>query len=89
LQAGPPALDSRLSVDDKIDFVTKIAVRENGFPSFKMLAVDRFIVKKPVLCDVARQEDVEDPVGNQPKLTVKSRELRDINRATTATRRVP
>ena len=39
----PPALDSRLSLDDKVHFVAKIAVRENGFPSFKMLAVDRFI----------------------------------------------
>ena len=79
--ANTLAFDSRLSLDDKVNLIAKIAVRENGLSPLKMLAVHRLIVKQPKLRDVPRQEDVKNPVGNQAKLTIKTWKLRDINAA--------
>ena len=77
----PIALNGCLPFYDKVNFVAKIAICENRFPWLEMLAMYGFFVKEPKLRDVARQEDVENPVSNQAKLAVKSWEFRDVNAA--------
>src|SRR5262245_14392890 len=44
-----------------------------------MLAVYCLFVKEPKLRDIAWQEDIENPVRHQAKLTVESWKLRDVN----------
>ena len=78
-EQGTVALDIRLAFDDKVNLVAKITVREDRFSRLKMLAVDGLFVKQPKLRDIAWQEDVENPVRHQAKLTVESWKLRDVN----------
>jgi hypothetical protein len=76
---GSVALDIRLALDNKVNLVAKITVREDGFPRLKMLAAYCVFVKQAKLRDIAWQEDVENPVRDQAKLTVESWKLRDVN----------
>ena len=69
----------RLALYDKVNFVAEITGGEHRFPGFEMLTVHCFLVKEPKLRDIARQEDIENPVRDQAKLTVESRKLRDVN----------
>ena len=56
-EQGALALDIRLALDNKVNLVAKITVREDGFSRLKMLAVYCLFVKQPKLRDIAWQED--------------------------------
>jgi hypothetical protein len=47
---------------DEIHLVAEVAGVEHDFPRLKMLASHDSVVKKPELRDVARQEDIQNPI---------------------------
>ena len=73
------AFDDRFPLDNKVNFIPKIATRENALSGFEMLPVDGLILKQSQLRDVPWKKSVENPVGDQAQLTIQTWKLRDVN----------